>query len=140
MYKFKIKENGYYAGHSKNGTIPMNDEYNLDNLPTKYHFFKDEWVFDEYLAKEKQLEAIRTCRTQVWPNFDGLYLGYERDEDLSMIADCELLRQSLKDAPENAEIALAGCTTLEEIQAVDLCSVLVIPETLTEICTCYFEQ
>ena len=55
MIKFEVNETGYYSGHSKNGTVPMNDEYNLNNKPTECHKYDGTaWVLD----KDKQIETL----------------------------------------------------------------------------------
>lgn len=59
MYKFEVNENGYYSGYSKNGTIHMNDEFNLTNKPTECHRHDGTtWVLDTILLARKEFNTI----------------------------------------------------------------------------------
>ena len=67
MEKFIVTEQGYYSGYSKNGTIPMNEEFNLSNLPTKEHSYVDgNWVLDKDLHIAKLEEEVRATRASLY--------------------------------------------------------------------------
>lgn len=105
----------------------------------KYENVKDgKIVLDIEKAKQDKIDEIRRCRSECWQKFDGLYLGYERDGNASMVLDCENLRQSLKNAPTNALSAMSDMTTLEQVESVNLCSLLTIPDSLKDYVDNYF--
>lgn len=137
----KVNEDGFYCGYSENGTIPINEEFNLDNLPTECHKWNGtEWVLDLDKAKTEKLEEMRACRSACWQKFDGLYLSCERDlkqdptnvDLIAKLTACESLRQCLKDLPETVQTALDNATTLEDVQAINFACCLTIPTEIAD--------
>lgn len=105
----------------------------------KYEYIEDgKILLNIDKAKQDKIDEIRQCRSECWQKFDGLYLGYERDGNSSMILDCENLRQSLKNAPTNALSAMSDMTTLEQVESVNLCGLLTIPDSLKDYVDSYF--
>lgn len=92
-YKFKVKENGYYGGYGTDGTIAMNEEYNLNNLPTEYHYYdlsssEPKWVLDENKKRldeiEVELESLYTQKSELMVKIDNNELWYgEGDPEYS---------------------------------------------------------
>ncbi len=114
---------------------------NLANKPGDLYTWDDninEWIFDIDNARLIQLQKIRDCREACWQKFDGLFLGYDRDDNYIMCADCEILRESIKDSPENSLTALNEATTLEEIESITFMGILTIPTGLQDIVNKYF--
>lgn len=74
MYKFDINENGYCSGYSKNGTVPMSDEYNLNNIPTSFHkHVEGSWILDKDLQIALLTQEVLDRRKQAYDL--GLQVG-----------------------------------------------------------------
>lgn len=68
MYKFDITKDGYFTGISSNGIIPMDDIFNLNNLPTLNHKWNGTtWVLDEVKYKESLLKEVQELRADEYP-------------------------------------------------------------------------
>jgi len=64
MEKFIVTKQGYYSGHSPNGTIPMNNEFNLNNLPTNCHQWNGtNWVLDTVSNLSECKETLNNVLT-----------------------------------------------------------------------------
>lgn len=129
MYNYNLDNDGFVISCGK-----TNNSITIDTkCPNNYCFFKDDyWTFSCDKCKDSQIELIRKIRDKALKSLDGEYLAAERDGNTSLVLDWESLRQSLKDAPENAEISLVDLTTLDEIQAVTLESVVIVPVSLQD--------
>lgn len=132
-YSYIINNDGFIS----NNGIEIKTDYECPNK-IFYKYESNSWVLDIEKAKQYKIDEIRQCRSECWQKFDGLYLGYERDGNTSMILDCENLRQSLKNAPTNALSAMSDMTTLEQVESVNLCGLLAIPDSLKDYVDSYF--
>jgi len=147
MHKFSVNKDGYFSHYGSDGTIPMNEEFNLSNLPTKHQYVNGFWILDLNKLKEDKIEEVRQCRSDCWQKFDGLWNSIERDlqEDVTnveLIAKfqaCKQLRQSLKDVPATALSHLENATTLEDVQVVCFENCIVIPDELVNEVSEYFK-
>lgn len=131
MKEYKMK---YYSDENYIN-IPLPEEYeqNYRLCPESISYDGIAFSFDIDCFKLKRIEFIRNRRDYAKKDLDGFYWGRFLDNDTPMITDCESLRQSLLNAPENAIIALESATTEEEVMAVTLQSVIVVPESLKDI-------
>ncbi|MCP4355800.1 MAG: hypothetical protein GY793_09275 [Proteobacteria bacterium] len=82
-------------------------------------------IFDIDRYKQNHLNIIRTQRNKIFKDFDGLMLGYERDNNESMVTECVSLRQSLKQAPQKAEKLLNNAITIKKVESITLQSLLI---------------
>jgi len=87
-----------------------------------YSIKNNQAIIDLEKARELKVEIIRKSRDEKFIDFDKRYNIALKDE-----VDMDILkqeRQKLKDAPQNAEVYLDSCISLQEIDALSLAAIL----------------
>lgn len=94
MYKFNINNEGYCSGYSKNGDIPMDDEFNLTNLPTPYHRHDGTvWVLDKDLQIESLTREVLETRAALYNIGDEVGAMIKQFKYMNMQNDLNLIQE-----------------------------------------------